>query len=1442
MNNLKKKNMKNGKIAVETKIAVTISQKVAGAIMIIAGISAAVGFAASILVAPITNQVTKTSCSLALLPTSTPNGDVEVRSDQFELIRSTDSISQAVEDNLMISSDALERRKQLLFETMHSNANIALSTVMSDSQLRSYFSNTDGCIENFKTVEGVIEMYTLELIDGRHDVEYQLLVPDNSRLILHPANNAHTPLVNGATVKISGYEVDGHILFDSSSEIVDSAPDNQESGFTEIQAASTATTISGPQKTVFLLTHFDDDPQPGISISTVQNRMDEVNNYYVENSFGEISIESVLDTGESADVRGWYPVSSSQNCAFINNLLQAAMTAADAEIDFTQYDHLEVHATFDDCGWAGKSSNGKVPIITPDSPPGTPSMMSWSVYLSSSAGLYMHEMGHGIDNLGEAPFLDCGPLSIGSDCTEVIYGDLYDVMGAAHNINGGHLNTLSKDRLGWLSGTQLQTVTTSGTRILEPYSSQTAGLKALKIPRGVNEYLTVEFRQPIGYDQVFELYPPSWEGNWYDGAIFHISNTTFNPTYLIDPTPPGDSAKSALEEGESFTDPATKTVISIIDVNRDTVTPENSRLTVQVTAGKTDFIPPVVNLTAPSPGSTVSGVTTVSATASDAETSISRVEFYIDNDGSPFAEDTTAPYQISFDTQLVENGSHSLKARAYDSAGDPWSLPNNYNDSAFVAITVSNTDSTPPSVTLVAPSGGGTSINPVDFEATASDNVGISRVEFFANFSGTPTLLTTANESPYTGWYDFYNHGEGNVEMWARAYDFVGNFTNSAHVTTYVTFNYHPGWTKTTGDSIYSSPAFADIDVNYPGLEVIIGSIDNKLYAWHQNGTPVWTYNANPGDPGADISSSPAVADIDPAVSGLESSVSSSDGYLHVIRANGIQRWKQDIGAGLVTTSSPAIGNIDTGELEVVVGSYDENIYVWNYYGALKFKFLTQGPVRATPAIGEVHPATTGKEIVVGTTEGKVHVISKVSTQGADMAGWPQVACIDLFCTIVDEILGSAAIGDIDPAYPGNEVVVGSMNGRVYAWHYDGTQVIPNPGNMFKSIGHSIEASPVLADLDISVAGLEIIVADTNGDVYAWHGDGTPVIGWPQDAGFGVLASPAIADLDNNGSPEIIVGALDEKVYAWHTDGSRVTGWPKKTGNTILSSPAVADLDGNGSLEVAVGNFDGKVHIWTTSGVSSVRAPWPMFGHDPTRAATSQNTCSDGTVYYSCMTNLPKYCNGGIEDNRCNTCGCSSGLNCQTDGTCQEDVCYPDCLNKVCGYSCGQPCGVCDTGYICSADQTRCVPVKTCFLRGTSITLADGSTKMIEDISIGDKVLSFDEQTNTFAEGEVVTLFEHQTDDYLILNGHTRVTPNHSYYMNDTWTQIGDLSVGDTILGDSGRQEVIRSLEIVKDDVMVYNFEVSPYATYIADGMVVHNAGPGKTRCYTLYECNDTRY
>lgn len=139
---------------------------------------------------------------------------------------------------------------------------------------------------------------------------------------------------------------------------------------------------------------------------------------------------------------------------------------------------------------------------------------------------------------------------------------------------------------------------------------------------------------------------------------------------------------------------------------------------------------------------------------------------------------------------------------------------------------------------------------------------------------------------------------------------------------------------------------------------------------------------------------------------------------------------------------------------------------------------------------------------------------------------------------------------------------------------------------------------------------------------------------------------------------------------------------------------------------------------------------------------------------------------------------------------------------------------------------------KGCFLPGTKITMADGSLKNIEDVQVGDEVQTFkDAISPEIVHGKVSKLQNHLVSEYLVINDHLRVTPEHRMLINGLWRMAGTAKVGDMLRDENNKALPITSIQKKYSIVKVYNFTVDTYHTYIADGIWVHNdKGDGAAR------------
>ncbi len=187
-----------------------------------------------------------------------------------------------------------------------------------------------------------------------------------------------------------------------------------------------------------------------------------------------------------------------------------------------------------------------------------------------------------------------------------------------------------------------------------------------------------------------------------------------------------------------------------------------------------DTTAPTVTLSAPGAGVTLAGTTTLSATADD-NVGVAKVEFY--RGTTLLGTDTTAPYTSSWDTTSVANGSYSLTAKAYDATG-------NSTSTAATAVNVNNVttppaDTTPPTVTLSGVTDGGRIHATRTLTAVASDNVGVTKVEFYQG----NTKLGTVSTLPYTFAWDTTKVTNGSYTVTAKAYDAAGNVGTSPGIT-----------------------------------------------------------------------------------------------------------------------------------------------------------------------------------------------------------------------------------------------------------------------------------------------------------------------------------------------------------------------------------------------------------------------------------------------------------------------------------------------------------------------------------------------------------------------------------------------------------------------------------------------------------------------------------
>jgi len=173
---------------------------------------------------------------------------------------------------------------------------------------------------------------------------------------------------------------------------------------------------------------------------------------------------------------------------------------------------------------------------------------------------------------------------------------------------------------------------------------------------------------------------------------------------------------------------------------------------------------PNVSITSPSSNSTVAGIATVNVSASD-NVGVTRVVLFAN--GQQIAEDNTSPFGFSWDTTTQADGSATLVAYGYDTAG-------NQGISGGVTVTVDNipepkvvADTTPPTVSIQST---GTRGKNMSFQINASDNVGVTLTSCFVNGQ---LLAASSTDSLSCNWNT--NKLKGTFTISGTAEDAAGN-------------------------------------------------------------------------------------------------------------------------------------------------------------------------------------------------------------------------------------------------------------------------------------------------------------------------------------------------------------------------------------------------------------------------------------------------------------------------------------------------------------------------------------------------------------------------------------------------------------------------------------------------------------------------------------------
>jgi hypothetical protein len=226
---------------------------------------------------------------------------------------------------------------------------------------------------------------------------------------------------------------------------------------------------------------------------------------------------------------------------------------------------------------------------------------------------------------------------------------------------------------------------------------------------------------------------------------------------------PDPGADELVKATAGVFNPTTNTFTTARSFSVTTTTSYNTT-SITIGAGSPTNVAPTVTLATPTVSGTAPATVGLSATASDSDGTITKVEFF--NGSTLLASITSAPYTYSWTG--VGAGTYSVTAKATDNS-------NAVTTSSVQNVTVTGVTNAAPTITLATPTVSGTAPATVGLSATASDSDGtITKVEFFNG----STLIASITSAPYT--YSWTGVGAGTYSVTAKATDNLNAVTTSS--------------------------------------------------------------------------------------------------------------------------------------------------------------------------------------------------------------------------------------------------------------------------------------------------------------------------------------------------------------------------------------------------------------------------------------------------------------------------------------------------------------------------------------------------------------------------------------------------------------------------------------------------------------------------------------
>jgi hypothetical protein len=134
------------------------------------------------------------------------------------------------------------------------------------------------------------------------------------------------------------------------------------------------------------------------------------------------------------------------------------------------------------------------------------------------------------------------------------------------------------------------------------------------------------------------------------------------------------------------------------------------------------------------------------------------------------------------------------------------------------------------------------------------------------------------------------------------------------------------------------------------------------------------------------------------------------------------------------------------------------------------------------------------------------------------------------------------------------------------------------------------------------------------------------------------------------------------------------------------------------------------------------------------------------------------------------------------------------------------------------------------FTAATKVLMADGERQPIEDVAVGDQVVSFDPGTGAQSVETVTATWPHadQVVTLTVADGtHVETTASHPWWVESerAYIRTDHLDAGDQLLTSDGASLTVESVSDGQDTQQVYNLTITgPHTYYVGeDTILVHN-------------------